>query len=1107
MNFKLKKAIMLSALAASLLTFTGCGGSEGDTNTFNYGTEGGSGGTTGDTGGGTVIPPEVAEAGDINLPGPTACPATTVETITVSGYKVCELPSSISSNLTLPTGNFYRITSAVLVENGVTLTIEEGTQLFGTTGAYLAVKQGAKLNADATAERPIIFTSEVEVLGGAAGQGQWGGVTLLGRAQTNKGEESYEADTSLKFGSSSTANNTESSGVLRNVYIKNTGYEVSTDAELNGLSLAGVGSGTIVESVTVENGADDGIELWGGTVQLQDITIVNAFDDSLDWDHGWTGGVNGLNIIQSIVKDDGSRGIEADNDGSNHDGVPRSNPTIENFSISTVSTGGQGIYLREGTGAKFINGTVNSNASTPGVAALMIRNTATRDNGEIAFSGVTLNASNGTKFEGKDGVSAAETQSIFELGIACPTGTTQDGTLGSKKVCVLPSSIASNLTLSSADYYRIDGAVLVEDGVTLTVPAGITVYGTTGSYLAVKQGGKLYAEGRSNARVVFTSETEVTGGASAQGQWGGLTLLGRAQTNKGEESYEADTSLKFGSASTANNAESSGILRYVTVKNTGYEVSTDAELNGLSLAGVGSGTIIENIIVENGADDGIELWGGTVALKDITINNAFDDSLDWDHGWTGSVDGLTITQTMVKDDGSRGIEADNDGSNHDGVPRSNPTIRNFSITTTATGGQGIYLREGTGAKFYDGVVNSNAATPGIAALMIRNTATRDNGEILFTGVELNSANGTDFEGKDGVSAAETEAIFNAGVACAPGTTEELGLNGKKVCTLPASISANMSLSAVNYYKISGAVLVESGAILTIAEGTTLFGTNGAYLAVKQGAQINADGTAVDPIIFTSETAVLGGADGQGQWGGLTILGRAQTNKGEESYEADTSLKFGSASTANNTESSGVLRYVTVKNTGYEVSTDAELNGLSLAGVGSGTIVENITVENGADDGIELWGGTVALKDITINNAFDDSLDWDHGWTGSVDGLTITQNIVKDDGSRGIEADNDGSNHDGVPRSNPDISNFSITTVANGGEGIYLREGTGAKFTSGVVNSNSNVPGIAALMIRNTATRDNGEIAFTGVTLNSTNGINFSGKDGVTAAETEAIFNQ
>jgi len=314
-------------------------------------------------------------------------------------------------------------------------------------------------------------------------------------------------------------------------------------------------------------------------------------------------------------------------------------------------------------------------------------------------------------------------------------------------------SIASNLTLSSADYYRIDGAVLVEDGVTLTVPAGITVYGTTGSYLAVKQGGKLYAEGRSNARVVFTSETEVTGGASAQGQWGGLTLLGRAQTNKGEESYEADTSLKFGSASTANNAESSGILRYVTVKNTGYEVSTDAELNGLSLAGVGSGTIIENIIVENGADDGIELWGGTVALKDITINNAFDDSLDWDHGWTGSVDGLTITQTMVKDDGSRGIEADNDGSNHDGVPRSNPTIRNFSITTTATGGQGIYLREGTGAKFYDGVVNSNAATPGIAALMIRNTATRDNGEILFTGVELNSANGTDFEGKDGVSAA------------------------------------------------------------------------------------------------------------------------------------------------------------------------------------------------------------------------------------------------------------------------------------------------------------------------------------------------------------------
>ena len=736
----------------------------------------------------------------------------------------------------------------------------------------------------------------------------------------------------------------------------------------------------------------------------------------------------------------------------------------------------------------------------------MIRNTATRDNGEISFSGVTLNSDNGINFAGKDGVLASETEAIFDLGIPCPVGTTQDGILDAKKVCVLPGSIASNMTLSSADYYRIDGAVLVESGATLTIPAGITVYGTNGAYLAVKQGGKLNAEGRAATRVLFTSETAVKGGPDAQGQWGGVTLLGRAQTNKGVESYEADTSLQFGSGDTSNNTESSGTLRYVTIRNTGYEVSTDAELNGLSLAGVGSGTVIDNIIVENGADDGIELWGGTVNLTNIIIANAFDDSLDWDHGWTGSVDGLVITQATVKDDGSRGIEADNDGSNHDGVPRSNPTITNFSITTVASGGEGIYLREGTGAKFYDGVVNSKSTVSGIAALMIRNTATRDNGEILFTGVTLNSDNGINFAGKDGVSAAETQAIFEAGVNCVLGTTEEGGLNGKKICALPASIASNLTLPKQNYYKISGAVLVQSGSILTVEKGTTLYGTNGAYLAVTQGAKIIADGTATEPIVFTSETAILGGADTQGQWGGLTLLGRAQTNKGEESYEADTSLKFGSASTANNTDNSGTLRYVTVKNTGYEVSTDAELNGLSLAGVGSGTIIENVTVENGADDGIELWGGTVTLKDVKITNAFDDSLDWDHGWTGSVNGLTIVQGTVKDDGSRGIEADNDGSNHDGVPRSNPTIENFSITTVTSAGEGVYLREGTGAKFINGVINSKSTVSGIAALMIRNTATRDNGEIAFTGVTLNSDNGINFAGKDGVLATETEAIFN-
>ena len=412
MKRQTSKTLLLSALTATMLLLTGCGGGDGDTITFNYG-DGAVAPTTTDTTTDDSTLGTIVIDGEINAPGTTPCPATTTETITLQGYKVCELPASIASNLTLPTGNMYRITSAVLVEDGVTLTIEEGTQLFGTTGAYLAVKQGAKLNADATSQRPIIFTSEAEVLGGAAGQGQWGGLTLLGRAQTNKGEESYEADTSLKFGSATTANNGESSGILRNLIIRNTGYEVSTDAELNGLSLAGVGSGTIIENILVENGADDGIELWGGTVTLQGVSIINAFDDSLDWDHGWTGSVNGLTIIQQTVKDDGSRGIEADNDGSNHDGIPRSNPTIENFTISTVSNAGEGIYLREGTGGKFVNGIVNSNSTVAGIATLMIRNTATRDNGEISFSGVSLNSTNNINFSGKDGVLASETEAIF----------------------------------------------------------------------------------------------------------------------------------------------------------------------------------------------------------------------------------------------------------------------------------------------------------------------------------------------------------------------------------------------------------------------------------------------------------------------------------------------------------------------------------------------------------------------------------------------------------------------------------------------------------------------------------------------------------------------
>ena len=267
------------------------------------------------------------------------------------------------------------------------------------------------------------------------------------------------------------------------------------------------------------------------------------------------------------------------------------------------------------------------------------------------------------------------------------------------------------------------------------------------------------------------------------------------------------------------------------------------------------------------------------------------------------------------------------------------------------------------------------------------------------------------------------------------------------------VSEDTTWTKDKVYKLVGnKVKVKSGVTLTIEAGTTIIAESKAYLLVLKGAKIMAEGTKEEPIIFTSEEAYNGAAEKSAQWGGLTLFGNAQVNEADLKYEVDESdpdFAFGSITPDNNDENSGVLKYVQIRNTGFAVAPDKEVNGLSLCGIGSGTTIDNVTIYNSGDDGIEIWGGTVNLSNITIEGAQDDSLDVDNGYTGTVTNLTIKQT---EPGYSLVEMTNSGDAS--IVRTNVTIDGFSMQTSVNQEKdgGIYFKDAdTTGTFKNGTID--------------------------------------------------------
>ncbi|WP_460220122.1 hypothetical protein [Psychroserpens sp. MEBiC05023] len=269
---------------------------------------------------------------------------------------------AIVENTTWTNDNIYQLNQKVVVDNGATLTIEEGTIIKGTPGtgslaSALIVARGSKINAIGTATQPIIFTSTSDNItcGETAGtnldqndRGLWGGLIILGNAPCSFSGDISEAqiegipadDTFGLYGGADAADN---SGVISYVSIRHGGALIGEGNEINGLTLGGVGNETIINNIEVVANVDDGIEFFGGTVNASNLLVWAQGDDALDIDQAYSGTIDNAVVVLGDFSD---HAFEIDGPEGSADGTF----TLQNATIigNTVTENGEYADYRSG---------------------------------------------------------------------------------------------------------------------------------------------------------------------------------------------------------------------------------------------------------------------------------------------------------------------------------------------------------------------------------------------------------------------------------------------------------------------------------------------------------------------------------------------------------------------------------------------------------------------------------------------------------------------------------------------------------------------------------------------------------------------------------------
>jgi hypothetical protein len=257
----------------------------------------------------------------------------------------------------------------------------------------------------------------------------------------------------------------------------------------------------------------------------------------------------------------------------------------------------------------------------------------------------------------------------------------------------IKGNITGTISLTSSRTYILKGLVTIKSGATLNIPASTVIKGFTGAgqkgVLLVAKGGKLNCNGNSTKPVIFTSDSSTP----TNGDWGGIIILGSAPTNKPTTTYiegiPNSTDTQYGGANAADN---SGNLAFVRIEYAGGvyagALGNNNEVNGLTLGGVGAGTIMHHIQVSYSGDDSYEFFGGTVCPKYLISYRCIDDDFDFDFGYRGTLQFLLAFRDPEINDqsGSHGIECDNDNT---GIATNNPRTRPIISNATFIGNNGV----------------------------------------------------------------------------------------------------------------------------------------------------------------------------------------------------------------------------------------------------------------------------------------------------------------------------------------------------------------------------------------------------------------------------------
>lgn len=553
----------------------------------------------------------------------------------------------------------------------------------------------------------------------------------------------------------------------------------------------------------------------------------------------------------------------------------------------------------------------------------------------------------------------------------------------------LTGSLESNRILDASVQYTITGPYLVKSGAKLTIPAGTEIVSQVGTdrYIAVEQGGKIEVQGTASNPVVMRSENNTAG------DWGGLLLCGNATTTEGVKAIAEVGGLVYGGTDDADN---SGSIEYLIIRGAGAQINSESQYNGLTLYAVGSGTHIDNVAVLDGADDGIEFFGGTVSASNLYFENNEDDSVDWTEGWNGTITNTYVSHTKPF---STAIEADGDNNN--------PKVINFTAVSTV-GGTALQFKKQSGAT--------------ITGLSLLGYSTRidmkDNGplsNIIIDGQTADPANG-----------------YNAPASVDLSRFSWATDNTSDTSVLPSAITGTTELNPSLIYLLQGTTLVKAGGKLIIPAGTTIISETGTdkYIAVEQGGKIEINGTNDNPVVMKS----AGG--NPGDWGGLLICGEAVTTEGVNAIAEVGGLVYGGT---NNADNSGSISYLVIRGAGAQINSESQYNGLTLYAVGSGTSISNVAIIDGADDGIEFFGGSVSATNLYFENNEDDSVDWTEGWNGTITNTYILNNVAGF--STAIEADGDNGN--------PTITNLTAVNTGNPGSGtaFQFKKQSGGTFSN------------------------------------------------------------